>query len=136
MAHHSRVLLTYVRFERSLARWHRLDDHLNGLAVLAAAARVGCAWCMDFGYWTEHTRGLDPAKLQAVPMWRDSEQFTLLERPEILGTASEAEDAVQDGWERWNAADATDVQRGSLVSCARRLGGARRTSVHGCPSRC
>lgn len=80
MAHHTRVLLTYVRFERSLARWHRLDDDLKGLAVLAAAARVGCAWCMDFGYWTEHTRGLGPAKLQAVPMWRDSELFTLLER--------------------------------------------------------
>jgi len=28
------------------------------------------------------------------------------------------------------------VQRGSLASCARRLGGARRTSVDGCPSRC
>ncbi len=80
MAHHSRVLLTYVRFERSLARWHRLDDDLKGLAVLAAAARVGCAWCMDFGYWTEHPRGLGPAKLPAVPMWRDSELFTLLER--------------------------------------------------------
>lgn len=85
MAHHT-VLLTYVRFERSLARWNRLDDDLEGLAVMAAAAAVGCAWCMDFGYWTEHTRGLDPVKLRAVPTWRDSDVFTPLER-HVLGYA-------------------------------------------------
>lgn len=29
---------------------------------------------------------------------------------EILGSVSEAEDAVQDAWERWHAADTTEVQ--------------------------
>ena len=66
-AHNTQVLLTYVRFERSLARWNRLDDDLKGLAVMASAATIGCAWCMDFGHWTEHARGMDSDKLQAIP---------------------------------------------------------------------
>ncbi len=80
MAHHPKVLLAVVWFERSVAGWDRLDADLKGLAVLAAAATVGCSWCMDFGYWTEHTRGLDQAKLRAVTTWRDSDAFTELER--------------------------------------------------------
>lgn len=86
MAHHPRMLLADVRFERSVARWDRVHADLKGLAVLAAAATVGCSWCIDFGYWVEHTRGLDPVKLRAVPTWRDSEVFTELER-RVLGYA-------------------------------------------------
>ncbi|CAA9276820.1 MAG: FIG01126393: hypothetical protein [uncultured Chloroflexia bacterium] len=85
-AHNTRVLLTYVRFERSLARWNRLDDDLKGLAVMASAATIGCAWCMDFGHWTEHARGMDSGKLRAIPFWRDSDAFSGLERL-VLGYA-------------------------------------------------
>jgi len=49
--------------------------------VVAAATRLGCAWCMDFGYWKTHSDGtLSEAKLQAVPAWRGSNLFTTLER--------------------------------------------------------
>ncbi len=52
-----------------------------GLAVMAAAARIGCAWCPDFGYWeaTMH-HDLPAGKIRAVPHWRDSDVFTELER--------------------------------------------------------
>jgi alkylhydroperoxidase family enzyme len=35
---------------------------------------------MDFGYWEFHHRAVEPAKLRAVPQWRDSEVYTELER--------------------------------------------------------
>jgi alkylhydroperoxidase family enzyme len=35
---------------------------------------------MDFGYWMGHRKGLDTAKLEEVPRWRESAAFTPLER--------------------------------------------------------
>ena len=81
MAHHPRALLTEFRHERSLARWDRLDPTLKHLAVMSAAVTVGCSWCVDFGYWSGAAQqGIDPAKLRAVPSWRDSDALTGLER--------------------------------------------------------
>jgi AhpD family alkylhydroperoxidase len=80
MAHHPRLLRTYLRFERSLARWNRLDTTLAAIAQLAAAARIGCSWCLDFGYWESTRRGVEPVKLRDVPRWRDSDVYTDLER--------------------------------------------------------
>jgi alkylhydroperoxidase family enzyme len=80
LAHHPRVLLADARFERAVARWDRLDPTLEALAVLATAARVGCSWCVDFGYWESSRRGVDPAKLRDVPRWRRSDAYTDLER--------------------------------------------------------
>lgn len=80
VAHNPRVLFSYVRYERSLARWNRLDAELKALAVMASAASIGCSWCIDFGYWENAQRGIDPAKLRAVPRWRDSDVYTDLER--------------------------------------------------------
>ena len=54
---------------------------------MAAAASIGCAWCMDFGYWEATVNHSVPvAKIRAVPGWRDSEDFTALERL-VLGYA-------------------------------------------------
>jgi alkylhydroperoxidase family enzyme len=47
---------------------------------MVTSAQVGCSWCMDFGYWEYHHQGIDPAKLRAVPQWRDSDVYTDLER--------------------------------------------------------
>jgi alkylhydroperoxidase family enzyme len=47
---------------------------------MSASASIGCSWCMDFGYWIAHEKGVDPAKLSAVPQWRDSDVYTDLER--------------------------------------------------------
>lgn len=80
LAHNPRVLLSYVRYERSLARWNRLDPNLKHLAELTAAAYIGCSWCVDFGYWESARRGIDPAKLRDMPRWRDSDVYTDLER--------------------------------------------------------
>lgn len=79
-AHNRKVLLTYVRFERSLEHWDALDPALKNLAVMAAAHRIGCSWCTDFGYWQFALAGIDERKLRDVPRWRDSELFTDTER--------------------------------------------------------
>lgn len=71
---------TYAKMEMSLQRWNRLPKGLQHLAVLAAATHIGCAWCMDFGYWITTTEGLDPAKVRDVARWRDSPAYTDLER--------------------------------------------------------
>ena len=80
MAHHPRVLLSQARLELGVARWSRLDPTLKALAVMSSAATIGCSWCLDFGFWENSRRGLDPAKLRDVPRWRDSAVFTDLER--------------------------------------------------------
>src|SRR5260221_14488963 len=66
-------------FELQVERWRRLDRGLKDLAVLAAAARIGCAWCLDFGYWEATMKHQVPAeKIRAVPAWRGSEGVTQL----------------------------------------------------------
>lgn len=96
--HHRGVLASFLLTETSTGWWRRLDPTLKALAVLAAASRIGCSWCMDFGYWESHHQGVDAAKLRAVPTWRDSDVFTDLER-QVLAYAeamTETEPAVTD----------------------------------------
>jgi alkylhydroperoxidase family enzyme len=38
---------------------------------MVAAARIGCSWCMDFGYWDAHKLGIPIEKLNVVPAWRE-----------------------------------------------------------------
>ncbi|MGY1742019.1 MULTISPECIES: carboxymuconolactone decarboxylase family protein [unclassified Blastococcus] len=80
MGHHPQLLMDDVRHERSLQGWHRLDPTLKALAVMSSAVTIGCSWCVDFGHWISTQEGVDPAKLRAVPHWRDSDVFTDLER--------------------------------------------------------
>jgi alkylhydroperoxidase family enzyme len=80
MGHNRRVLMTDLRFEQSVAKWKALDPTLKAIAVMAASVRIGCSWCVDFGYWISTEAGVDQAKLRAVPTWRDSDVFTDLER--------------------------------------------------------
>lgn len=97
--HHTRALLAYAGFERKVAKWKALDPQLKELAVMAAAARIGCSWCMDFGYWEAHQLGIAPEKLRAVPMWREQrELFTPLELSvlEYAEAMTETEPAVTD----------------------------------------
>jgi hypothetical protein len=51
VAHNAPVGLAYGLFELQVERWRKLDRGLKDLAVMAAAAAIGCSWCMDFGYW-------------------------------------------------------------------------------------
>src|SRR5713226_931834 len=47
--HNRRVLWAELRFEQAIAKFDKLDPVLKHLAVMAAAARIGCSWCLDFG---------------------------------------------------------------------------------------
>jgi AhpD family alkylhydroperoxidase len=80
MGHNMQVGRSYAIFELQVERWHQLDRGLKDLAVMAAAAAIGCTWCLDFGYWESMKHGVPAAKIRAVPNWRDSELFTALER--------------------------------------------------------
>jgi alkylhydroperoxidase family enzyme len=86
LAHNPRVLRSNLRHELSLARWDRLDPGLKHLAVMASAVTIGCSWCVDFGWWVSASDGVDPAKLRAVPHWRDSDVLTDLEK-RVVGYA-------------------------------------------------
>ena len=87
IGHNMQVGRAYAIFELQVERWHQLDHGLKDLAVMTAAASIGCAWCMDFGYWEATVNHSVPAaKIRAVPGWRDSEVFTALERL-VLGYA-------------------------------------------------
>jgi AhpD family alkylhydroperoxidase len=78
--HHRAVTRAVFGFEQKVARWKALDPHLKTYAQMAAAARIGCSWCLDFGYFLAHEEGLTLEKVREVPRWRDSDAFTDLER--------------------------------------------------------
>jgi AhpD family alkylhydroperoxidase len=80
LMHNKPVLWSVMRFEQGVARWRRLDPDLKMLAQLAAASRIGCSWCVDFGWYAAHSQGLDTSRLHDVPRWREAETFTELER--------------------------------------------------------
>lgn len=71
-ANNPRVLLTYGTTELTAGRWNRLPSDLKQLAVMAAAGRIGCSWCMDFGYWDGLRQGVDAGKIRELPRWRET----------------------------------------------------------------
>jgi alkylhydroperoxidase family enzyme len=79
-AHNMPVAQTLGRLEQGAAKWRKLDVKIRDLADLAATVKIGCPWCMDFGYWILHGHGISTAKLEAVPHWRESTLFNPLER--------------------------------------------------------
>jgi alkylhydroperoxidase family enzyme len=81
MGHNIPVTRADAIFELQIQRWHKLDHGLKDLAVMAAAVRIGCAWCVDYGYWEATTNHHVPAeKIHAVQHWWDSDVFSELER--------------------------------------------------------
>jgi alkylhydroperoxidase family enzyme len=57
-----------------------LDRELKDLAVMAVAATIGCASCMDFGYWGTTVSHAAPAeKTRDTANCRDSQVFSDLE---------------------------------------------------------
>ncbi len=80
LLHNRPVLKAVVGFERKVEKWSALDPDLKILAEMAAASMIGCSWCLDFGWYLGHSRGLDVSKLAEVPRWRESDVFTPLER--------------------------------------------------------
>jgi len=79
-AHNTKVLLAYLRFEQKVEKWNSLDAGLKHLAVMVSAAKIGCSWCVDFGYWEAHELGLPTEKIRKAPIWRENrEVFTEVE---------------------------------------------------------
>lgn len=78
--------------------WKELDPELASYAAMAAAATIGCSFCLDFNYFMAHNRGLDEAKIRQVPRWRDATVFSPLERRvmEYAEAASQTPPAVTD----------------------------------------
>jgi alkylhydroperoxidase family enzyme len=80
-SHHSGVLVAVGSLETAVQLgWKKLDPPLRWLAVQAVASRIGCSWCIDFGFYEGMHRGIDPAKVRAVSDWRTSDLFDDCER--------------------------------------------------------
>lgn len=80
LLHHRPALIAVAGFERRVDRWDELDPDLKMLAVMAAASAIGCSWCLDFGYFAAHSKGLRVDKLREVPRWREADVFDETER--------------------------------------------------------
>jgi alkylhydroperoxidase family enzyme len=87
MAHNVPVGRSFGIFELQAGRGRQVDQRLKDLAVMAAAGKIGCSWCLDFGYWEATMNHQVPVeKIRNVPDWWDSDLFTELERL-VLGYA-------------------------------------------------
>jgi alkylhydroperoxidase family enzyme len=96
--HNMPVMQAFGALEQRAAKWTRLDMKIRDLADMAAAAKIGCSWCLNFGYWMMHTHGIPREKIEAVPQWRSSNVFEPLERlaMEYAEALTETPPAVDD----------------------------------------
>jgi AhpD family alkylhydroperoxidase len=96
--HHRAVMRGAMGIGRKVDGWHELDRALASYAAMAAAATVGCSFCLDLNYFLAHDHGLDEAKVREVPRWRESSVFSPLERRvmEYAEAASQTPPAVTD----------------------------------------
>ncbi len=78
--HNRRVLNFSFGVGRRAQKWDRCDENLKSFAHMATASLIGCSFCLDFGYFHAHNKGLDVNKAREVPRWRVSGAFTPLER--------------------------------------------------------
>jgi alkylhydroperoxidase family enzyme len=97
--HNRRVLRSTMGMGAKAQKWDRCDRSLKSFAHLAVAAKIGCSWCLDFGYFQAFNEHLDLDKAREVPRWRESGAFTPLER-EVLAFAeamTQTPPTVDDG---------------------------------------
>lgn len=102
-SHHAGVLVAMGALETAAAKgWTKLDPTLRWLAIQAVSARIGCSWCIDYGYYEGMNEGIDPAKVWAAGSWRESELFDDRERAvleyaeQATGTPAEVPTALAD----------------------------------------
>jgi alkylhydroperoxidase family enzyme len=79
-AHAPRLLIGYGAFEQATAKQHRVDERLKALAETKAAAVVNCEFCCDIASSIAREAGVTEAQLLALPRYRESEEFSALER--------------------------------------------------------
>ncbi|UJA20966.1 carboxymuconolactone decarboxylase family protein [Thermoleophilia bacterium SCSIO 60948] len=80
MWHNRKVLNFGFGLGRKSDKWDACDDSLKAYASMAAAAKIGCEFCLDLHYFKVHNEGMDERKAREVPRWRESDVFTPLER--------------------------------------------------------
>lgn len=98
-SHHAGVLVAMGGLETSAqSGWKKLDPTLRWLALQATSSRIGCSWCIDYGYYEGMQDGVDPAKVRAVSDWRSSDLFDERERAvlEYAETATECPGEVSN----------------------------------------
>lgn len=78
--HNRPVLRATMAVGGKAQKWKQCDPALKSFAHIAVAARIGCSWCLDFGYFQAFNEHLDLDKAREVPRWRESAAFTPLER--------------------------------------------------------
>jgi alkylhydroperoxidase family enzyme len=125
--HYPAVLKDLMGFGRKTEQWNRLEPNLASFATMAAAGVVGCSFCLDFGYFMTHNRGLDEARARQVPRWRESDVFTPLERRvmEYAEAMSQTPPSVTD---ELSAALLVDLGAPALVELTARIGGMNLTA--------
>lgn len=89
-SHHNGVLVAMGAIETSAELgWKKLDEQLRALVLQLAATRIGCSWCVDYGYFEVVSHGVDPEKVRSVADWRRSPLFDERERA-VLEYAEQA----------------------------------------------
>jgi AhpD family alkylhydroperoxidase len=121
MWHYPRIFKDLMGFGRKVDAWDRLDPNLATLASMAAAAVIGCSFCLDLHYFLTHNRGLDETKAREVPRWRESTAFTDRERRvmEYAEAMSRTPPAVTD---ELSAALLSDLGAPALLELTARVG--------------
>jgi alkylhydroperoxidase family enzyme len=79
-AHVPRLLFGYGMFEQATAKQHRVEERLKALAETKAAAVVNCEFCCDIASSIAREAGVTEPQLLALPRYRESDEFTALER--------------------------------------------------------
>ena len=60
--HNRKVLNFSFGVGRKAQKWDQCDENLKSFAHMAIASLIGCSFCLDFGYYHAHNRGLDVNK--------------------------------------------------------------------------
>ena len=128
-SHHSGVLVAMGALETAVQHgWKKLDPTLRWLAVQVTGTRIGCSWCIDYGYYEGMNHGIDPAKVRAVTNWRDSDLFDERERA-VLEYAEMATSTPGGGFRGRGGPGSVSTSADAGVRGARGLGGARELPV-------
>ena len=52
------VFKDMMRMGAKVEKWDRVEPNLASLAAMAAAAEIGCSFCLDLNYFLAHDKGL------------------------------------------------------------------------------
>jgi alkylhydroperoxidase family enzyme len=121
MWHHQKIFLDLAGIGRKVESWDELDKDLAAFAAMAASARIGCSWCLDFGYFMSHHKGLDETRAREVPRWRESEVFTPVER-RVLEYAEAMCETPPTVTDELSAALLDDLGPAGLIELTARVG--------------